>query len=149
MVWWIWVIIAIVLIVAEMLTLDLVLLMLAGGALSAALASELGVESFIAQAIIWAVVSLLLLAFLRRWMLDKLRLRTDLPETNAQGYIGKDGVTVTEVTGTGGRIKFRGEVWTARSLSHEAISNGTHVKIVEIDGATAVVEPVLKPVGEE
>jgi len=146
MLWWIWVLIAIVLVVAEMLTLDLVLLMLAGGALAAALAAELGVDNIVAQGVVWAVVSLLLLLFLRRWMLQHLKLRGKQAQTNAQSYVGRTGVTVTEVTAAGGRIKFLGEVWTARSADGTTVPNGTHVTVTQIDGATAVVEAVLPPV---
>lgn len=71
--WWIWLIVAIVLVVVEMLTLDLVLLMIAGGALAAALASGLGVDNLLVQGLIWAVVSLLLLGTARRWMLERFR----------------------------------------------------------------------------
>jgi len=148
MVWWIWVLIAIVLVVAEMLTLDLVLLMLAGGALAAALAAELGVENIIWQGIIWAVVSLLLLLFLRKWMLEHMKIRGKAIETNAQSSVGKTGVTVTDVNAAGGRIKFQGEVWSARSADGTELPNGTHVTVIKIDGATAIVEPILRPIAD-
>lgn len=139
MVWYAWIIVAIVLVVVEMLTLDLVLLMLAGGSLATALAAALGVDDFIWQAVIWGVVSLLFLLTLRRWMLKKLRLREKLPETNVHALAGKPGVTLTEVTPEGGRIKFSGEVWTARTDGPTAIAQNTPVVVIAIDGATAVV----------
>lgn len=141
MVWYAWIIVAIVLVVVEMLTLDLVLLMLAGGSLATALAVSLGVEDFIWQAVIWAVVSLLLLLTLRRWMLKKLRLREKLPETNVHALAGKPGVTLTEVTAEGGRIKFSGEVWTARTEGDSPIAANTPIVVTLIDGATAVIAP--------
>ncbi len=143
MVWYLWIVLAIILIVVEMLTLDLVLLMLAGGALVAALAASLGVDSFIWQAVIWALVSLALLVTLRRWMLKKLRLRETLVETNVHALAGQPGVTLTEVTAAGGRIKFDGEVWTARTANPGNIPAHTPIVVVEIDGATAVIAPSL------
>lgn len=139
--WWIWVILAVVLVIIEMLTLDLVLLMIAGGALAAALASGLGVDNFLVQALIWAIASLLLLVTLRRWMLDRLRAKGALPETNVQGFVGKPAHTLTEVTMTSGRVKFHGEVWTART-TQGAVSSDQPVTVVAIDGATAVIEPL-------
>lgn len=139
MIWYAWIIVAIVLVVVEMLTLDLVLLMLAGGALTTALAQALGVEDFIWQAVIWALVSLALLFTLRRWMLKRLRLRETLVETNVHALAGKPGVTLTEVTQSGGRIKFSGEVWTARTDSAQPIAPNSEVIVLAIDGATAVI----------
>lgn len=146
MVWYAWIIVAIVLVVVEMLTLDLVLLMLAGGALATALASALGVDDFIWQAVIWALVSLLLLFTLRRWMLKRLRQREELIETNVHALAGKPGVTLTEVTQTGGRIKFSGEVWTARTEVPGAIAPNTAIIVLAIDGATAVIAQATNPI---
>jgi len=53
----------------------------------AALAASLGVDSFIWQAVIWALVSLALLVTLRRWMLKKLRLREHLEWAAAHGAL--------------------------------------------------------------
>ena len=42
-----------------------------------------------------------------------------------------------------GRVKLVGEVWTARTdVPGLQIPEGTHVRVVRIDGATAVVEPL-------
>ncbi len=141
MAWWIWLIIAIVLVIVQIVTLDLVLLMLAGGALAAGIAAALGVESILMQVLIWAVVSILLLVFVRKWALEKLRFWQSGSETNAASYVGQSGITVTPVDGVSGRVKFNGEVWTARSLSGASIAEGANVVVVQIDGATAVVDP--------
>lgn len=142
MTWWIWLIIAVVLLIIEIMTLDLVLLMLSGGAIAAAVAAGFGVESVLVQVIIWAVVSILLLVFVRRWAVARLHLQKDGSETNAARYVGQSGVAVTAVDGASGRIKFNGEVWTARTVTGAVIAEGTQVTVVQIDGATAVVEAV-------
>ena len=48
------------------------------------------------------------------------------------------GVVTEQVDGHNGRIKLRGEVWSARTYdpSH-VIEAGKHVEVVQIDGATA------------
>lgn len=145
MVWYAWVIVAIVLVIVEMITLDLVLIMLAGGALATALAAALGVDNFIWQAVIWAIVSLTLLFTLRRWMLQRLRQRETLIETNVHALAGKPGLTLTEVTAGGGRIKFDGEVWTARTDQQLTIAANTPVIVLAIDGATAVIAAANAP----
>lgn len=139
--WWIWLIIAVVLIVLEMLTLDLVLLMAAGGALAAGLTALWITDNILIQVIVWAVVSLVLMLTLRKWALTKMRGEPSSNATNSDSYVGKSGTALTNVTATGGRIKFLGEVWTARTAHGEVISEGATVRVLEIDGATAIIEP--------
>ncbi len=139
--WWIWLIIAVVLIVLEMLTLDLVLLMAAGGALAAGLTALWITDNILIQVIVWAVVSLVLMLTLRKWALTKMRGTPSSSSTNSESYVGKSGVALTAITATGGRIKFLGEVWTARVAHGESIAEGDSVRVLEIDGATAVIEP--------
>ena len=137
--WLWWVASALVLGVAEMLSLSLFLLMLAGGALAAAVASALGASPAV-QFVIAPVVALALVVGLRPWLLRHLRERVPLPETNANALVGRGAVVVATVSEVGGRIKLNGEVWSARSLdSDRTFDPGQQVDVVEIDGATAVV----------
>ncbi|SNS44629.1 Membrane protein implicated in regulation of membrane protease activity [Micrococcales bacterium KH10] len=135
-VWWISA--AILLALAEVISLDLVLLMFAGGAAAAGLVDVLG-GPWWAQVIAFIVVSGGLLLALRPWLLHHLKRRTSLEHTNVDAYAGREAHTVTAVDGTGGRVKLLGEVWTARSLSDETFQPGTKVLIARIEGATAVV----------
>ena len=130
-----------------MLSLNLVLLMFAGGALAATGLALAGFEIWV-QIIGFAVTSTLLLAALRPWLLRHLRTRVPLVETNAAAQVGRAGVAVTEVTERGGRIKLAGEVWTARVEGHEVVAPGEEVRVTRIDGATAVVVPeTARPAG--
>ncbi len=135
-----WVGIALLLVVIEIISLDLVLIMFAGGALSAGLTGYLGGPMW-AQVLVFAVVSLLLLAALRPWLLRSLRGRVRLEETGTAALVGKEAQVVAEVGATTGRVKLVGEVWTARTSAAEPLAPGTRVRVVAIEGATAVVEP--------
>ncbi len=137
--WWLGA--AVVLAIGEVLSLGLVLLMLAGGALAAAIAAALGAP-VVVQAIVAVVVAVVLLAALRPWLLQYLRRRQHLVETNAAALVGRQAVTVTPVAGDGGRVKIGGEVWTARTADGAQLTTGTPVRVTRIDGATAVVEPI-------
>lgn len=141
MAWLWWVGVALLLGIAEMLLLTLVLIMLAGGALAAALVSLLGVPWW-GQMLTMAVVSTLLLGALRPWLLRNWRKRTPLVETNVAGYVGRTAVVVAPVDAAGGRIKLTGQVWTARTEAGGVLPAGASVRVVQIDGATAVVVPV-------
>ncbi|HEY0216323.1 MAG TPA: NfeD family protein [Cellulomonas sp.] len=131
--------------VAEMFSLDLIFLMLAGGALGGALGNALGLP-IAGQIVLAAVTSLLLLFALRPWLLRHLRARTELVETNSAALVGRAAVVVAPTDGGGGRVKIAGEVWSARAGSEgQTLPTGTEVRVVRIDGATAVIEPVEHP----
>jgi membrane protein implicated in regulation of membrane protease activity len=140
--WMLWLGAALIFGVVELLSLSLVLLMFAVGALAAALAAGLGAQPAV-QTVVAAVVSVLLLVALRPWLLRRLRQRTPLEETNASAQVGRTAVVVSEVSDHGGRVKLVGEVWSARS-SEEGIVHpvGSEVRVTRIEGATAVVVAV-------
>lgn len=139
--WLWWVGGALVLGILEMLSLDLVLIMFAGGALAGAAAYALGAPIGV-QIVVAALTSVVLLATLRPFLLKRLRERTPLIETNSAALVGQDAVVVATVTVEGGRVKLNGEVWSARVDAAQAIPPGTEVRVSRIDGATAVVAPV-------
>lgn len=141
MAWLWWLGAALVLAIAEELSLGLVLLMFSGGALAAAVAAGLHAP-VVVQVIVAVVVSGLLLFTLRPWLLKHLRRRQRLVETNVHALVGRHAVAVTDVAASGGRVKIGGEVWTARTGPDVRITTGTPVRVTRIDGATAVVEPI-------
>ena len=141
MAWMWWLGAALVLAIAEVLSLGLVLLMLSGGALAGAIAVAFGAP-VVVQGLVAVVVAIVLLAALRPWLLLYLRRRHRLVETNVAALVGRPAVTVTPVAGDGGRVKIGGEVWTARTASGARIATGAPVRVSRIDGATAVVEPI-------
>lgn len=138
MAWAWWLGVALILGVVEIITVDLVLIMFAGGALVAAGLGLAGAELWV-QIIGFAVTSTLLLVTLRPWLLRHLRTRVPLVETNAAAHLGRLAVAVLPVTDHSGRVKLAGEVWSARTDDADPIEVGDEVRVVKIDGATAVV----------
>ncbi|MET9203243.1 NfeD family protein [Gordonia sp. NPDC003585] len=133
-----WLAAAILFVIAETFSGDLVLLMLAGGALGAAGADALGAPVWL-EVVVFALVSVLLLMGVRpvakRHMLSRPRMLT-----NTEALKGKHAIVTEEVDDRDGRVKIGGEVWSARALTAgEVIAPGEEVTVVEIDGATAVV----------
>lgn len=136
--WVAWVSGAIVLSIVELLSLDLVLLMFALGALAAAVAAGLGAPIWVCIPV-FALVSLLLLFFARPAFVAKLH---DGP-TLLQGpdrLVGHTAVVIDRVDWRGGRIELGGENWSARTTSEsESYEPGADVLVTKIDGASAVV----------
>jgi membrane protein implicated in regulation of membrane protease activity len=127
--------------IAEIFTLDLMLVMLAGGAVAGGVAALLGAPVWL-SIIVFCVVSALLLFALRPYLLKALRSRGELIETNAAALVGKAARAIDDITEVSGRVKLVGEVWSARTVDDApAIPEGSEVTVVAIKGATAIVAP--------
>jgi len=136
--WVLWVALAVLLAVVEMMSLDLVLLMFALGALAAAVASALGGPLWVAV-LVFAVLSFALLFLARPPMVAKLHAGPTLTQGH-DALVGRTAVVVDPVSSFGGRVQLASELWSARSLTQdETFEPGTEVLVTKIDGATAVV----------
>jgi membrane protein implicated in regulation of membrane protease activity len=136
----IWLIVGIVLMAAEVVSGDLVLLMLGGGALIGA-GSAVFTGNPIIDVIVFAVASTALL-WLARPALKRRFLHTPEFKMGPEALIGTKGVVVSTVNGDGGQVKLGGDVWSARSVAEgQYMEPGTKVTVVQIAGATAVVAP--------
>jgi len=139
----IWLIFALGLAGAEALTGDMFLLMLSGGALSAAAASWLTDWPIWADGAVFLVVSVLLLVLVRPALRRRLWSGADT-ETGVVALQGKRALVLDRVELNGGQVKLEGQVWTARPLADaDVFEPGEHVTVMHIDGATAVVGKVL------
>lgn len=146
MAWLWWLGAALVMGVIETLTVDLTFLMLAGGALGGAAAAALGGPLW-AQALVFAVISVLLLVAVRPWAKRRLIAGSPGARTNAEGLIGREATALTAVDVHGGRIRLGGEEWSARLApavqGMTRLEAGASVTVTEIDGAVAVVAPAV------
>ena len=136
--WAAWVGLAVLLGVVEVTTLDLTFAMLAAGALAGA-ATGLVTDNLVLQALVALVVAVAMLAVVRPVALRHLRTPLAI-RTGTDALVGERGLAIEAVDGQTGRIKLKGEVWSARTYDPStSIEAGRSVEIVQIDGATAVV----------
>jgi membrane protein implicated in regulation of membrane protease activity len=135
--WVTWVGIAVVLAVVELLSLDLVLLMFALGALGGAIVAGLGGPVWLAL-LAFAVVSVALLFLVRPPLVQRLHAGPTL-QVGHQNLVGRDALVIEPVDSRSGRVKLANEVWSARTDGGEELDTGTEVHVIRIDGATAVV----------
>ena len=137
--WETWLALTVVLAVAELLSMDLVLVMLALGALVGMLAALLGL-SLPVQVIAAALAAVAGLWFARPTIVKKLHGGPDLTQGHDK-VVGQTGLVTEEISAHRvGRIKVAGEVWSA--TPHDAtttITPGASVQVMAIQGATAVV----------
>ncbi len=136
----VWLIVGIALAVAEAFTGTLVLIMLAAGALAAALTAGAGGPPLL-QAIVFGGVSALALAGVR----PALRRHFDQTAEPAarigvDAIEGASGLVVERVDADHGLVKIEGELWSARAFdSTQVIEPGERVQVLAIKGVTAMV----------
>ena len=142
--WETWLGLTIVLGVAEMFSLDLILVMLAAGALVGMLAALLDLHIAI-QVLAASAASLAAIALVRPTMVKRLHSGPELSLGHGK-LVGRQGTVTEEITGlSAGRIKLAGEFWTAEPYDDTTrIAAGETVEVLEIRGATAVVHPVAR-----
>ena len=141
---WIWLILAVVFLVAEAITVTMTSLWFAGGALAALVVALLG-GSWGLQIGTALVVSAALLACLRP--LAKKHFTPKLTKTNVDAVIGTQGYVTADIDNAAatGTVKLGAMEWTARSADGSPIPKGTLVKVERIEGVKAIVSPANVP----
>jgi membrane protein implicated in regulation of membrane protease activity len=135
----IWLVAGILLAVAELFTLDFVLIMLAGGAFAAAVAGLL-TGSIPVEVITFAVVSGLGMVGVRPAIKHRLHINAEKRAMGVEAFEGAEGTVIEEVAEGRGMVRIGGELWQARPYdSTQVIDPGALVRVVEVKGATAFV----------
>ena len=136
----VWLVVMIGFLIAEALTVGLVGIWFAGGALVAVILSLLEVSPLI-QIIVFFAVSICLLVFTRKIFVEKLN--TGKENTNVDALIGETGQVISTIYPMEiGQVKLKGQVWSALADdSLLTIEEGTHVTIKAIEGVKLIVVP--------
>jgi membrane protein implicated in regulation of membrane protease activity len=139
--WTVWLLLAFAFGAGELLTAGFFLAPFAVGGVAASLADAAGSSEPIAV-VVFALVSILTLATVRPLLVGRITQAPAL-RTGAAALIGKGAVVLEPIVNHQGQGSVRidgGEVWTARAYEDgREIPAGTHVEVVEIRGATALV----------
>lgn len=145
--WILWVILGVILIVAEVFTSGFVLLWFGVGALAAALAGLVGVDSPALQFLIFAAVSIGLTVasrtiFVNYFSREK---QGDSLRSGVDALPGKVGTVVSSSKGAmnEGAVKVFGSTWTAYPApGEEPLEAGERVQVESIQGASIYVRRV-------
>lgn len=131
---WLWFCIAVAFAVIEAVTLGIVSIWFAIGALVTMLFAFV-IDSFLIQLLIFLAVSLILVATTRKVAVEKLKIGQT--KTNVDELIGQEAVVVKAIEPhVPGEVKINGKVWRAVSDSQQSYMINEVVMVLRIEGVT-------------
>jgi membrane protein implicated in regulation of membrane protease activity len=142
--WILWTVLGVILIIAEVFTPGFVLLWFGVGALAAAFAGLVGIDSLPLQFLIFALVSVALTAASRTIFINyfsREKSGTDL-KSGVDALPGKIGTVVSSSHGAlnEGAVKVFGSTWTAYPAEGEdPLEAGERVEVERVQGASIYV----------
>lgn len=140
---WIWVVLAAVLLVAEIFTAGFFMLPFGVAAAIAAVLNFFGMP-LVWQFVSFIAISVVLFISLRRFA-DRITHEPPV-KTGANRLVGKTGLVVEEIvpnTHTG-QIRIEREDWRADAPGHPTLAVGTHVTVTAVEGSHLVVVPAAE-----
>lgn len=132
--WWLWVLFGIGLLVVELVTPGGLFALFFGiGALLTAVIAAIGAGDTV-QWLAFTVLSLVLLATLRRTLQERLRSRASAP---VDAIVGQEVTLLADLPQGGeGQAELRGVPWSARAASGAPLRKGQRCRVERVEGVT-------------
>lgn len=142
--WQIWLIMAGICLIIEIMTVGFLIFWFAIGALLAMVVSFF-TNNVIMQTSVF-VISSTILIFATKPFVKKFASNKNAIQTNVYSTVGKIGIVTKDIDSLQslGQVKVGGEIWSAIGLDDMNIPQGTEVEIKEIKGVKAIVAPLQK-----
>ena len=140
-----WLAAMVVFIAAEAMTVSLVSIWFAAGALGAIVVALLG-GGLVLQVTVFLMLAVALLLSLRS--IVRKHFTPHVTKTNIDSVIGATGIVVTPVNNIAalGQVQINGMEWSARSSDNSHIPAGVMVRVDRVEGVKVFVTPVLETV---
>ena len=139
---WVWLAVIAISLVIEIITLDLVSVWFACGAVIPFILSAIGGIGVEWQILVFVIVTALLIIFIRKYA-QKLLLKNMNTKTNVDSLIGKRYRLLEDTDFEHiGSVKVNDVVWTAVSSDGSLIKAGQLVEVEKIDGNKLIVKAV-------
>lgn len=137
--YWLWIGIAVIMLVVEACTMGLTTIWFAGGALAAMIASFI-TDSFLMQLLVFAVVSLILVYFTRPLAVKKVNMKA--VKTNVDAVIGEKGIAQSDIrVNERGTVRADNKLWTAvLAEGSPDVNTGDTVIVERIEGVKLIVK---------
>jgi len=136
MTWWIWCLLGLLLMAAEVVTPGGFFLFFFGAsALLVGLATAGGITVTLAsQGVVFAVLSVVLLVLLRRPLARRLHVSRRIP---VDSLVGEVGIVLEEMAHQAvGSVELRGSAWKARNAGTTALGARQRCRVERVDGLT-------------
>ncbi len=136
--WQVWLVIAGLFFIGEIITVGFLVFWFGVGALIAMIVSFF-TSNIIIQTSIFVISSAILLFTTKPFVKKFVDIKPT--KTNAFSIIGQKALVIKEISSHSvGQIKINGEVWSAESEDGKLISEGSEVEILEIKGVKTIVK---------
>ena len=138
--WQAWLLLSLLFLILELTNGDFFIMCFAIGSVFAAIASVVS-DSIIVQIIVFAVFTLLSLAFVRPVALRWLHKGEDRRLSNADALIGRVGRVSEPIEAGGyGRVAIDGDDWKAVTVDGQPVEKGAKVRVTALDSIIVTVE---------
>jgi membrane protein implicated in regulation of membrane protease activity len=143
--WHIWIIIAVLLFIAEIFTPAFLAACLAIGCIASGVfaAMDYGIKI---QLVAFSIGTLASFFGARPFMLKYAHRKSDKVKTNVDALIGKIGRVNTTIDNSRneGRVTIEGDDWRAEAETNETINAGEKVEVLKINSTILIVKPLKK-----
>ncbi len=139
--WLIWIIIAIVLLIAEVFTPGFLLASFSLGAFVASAGAAIGLTTTW-QMIVFSLVTIIVFFTIRPLVMSKMHKPENTLETNIDALVGNSAVVILAIDPNtmSGRVKVGGEEWSAASVDGSPLKEGDMVLVKRVEGNKVFVE---------
>ncbi len=133
-----WFVIALLALVVEISTTELVSIWFIIGAFITMIVSAIWPTNYIAQVCVFVISSILSLIILRPILNKKLKLNQKSDADSINTMIGYVGFCETDIDKDGGKVNVNGTSWNAKSDTF--IEKGERIKVIKEENITLIVE---------
>lgn len=141
MTWWIWILLGLALVFAEVVTPGGFYLLFFGvGALTVGLLAlaDIAGPAWL-QVLLFSAISLCALWLFRERLMQSFQVKAQVP---VDSYIGETAHAVDEIAVNGvGKVELRGASWSARNVGAAPLPVGARCLVEKVEGLTLLVRP--------
>jgi membrane protein implicated in regulation of membrane protease activity len=139
--WWIWIVLGLALLLAELVTPGgFYFIFFGSGAVVVGVLAGLGAGGPVwFQILLFSILSLVSLWLFREKLL---KLTEQAPDQKIDSLIGETAVVSDEIAVNGiGKVELRGTAWNARNTGGRPLKNGERAKVERVEGLMLFVLP--------
>ena len=142
--WQMWVVIAFICLILELMAGDFFIICFSIGAVFSAISAAIGFN-FYWQLFIFAVFTLISLFWVRPFAQRYLHKGEDKRVSNADALLNRQGRVVETIKADGfGRVQIDGDIWKSVTNEPADIPEGTNVRVVGRESTIITVETIVK-----